>query len=571
MSRPLALALALLAPVSSGCVYGRVFDATTWKPVTDTTVWAVGKCTGAQCASPADGVAETDGVGVFAFDPYSGGSQVEPADGHEALQLLFLKPGYRAVSHFFDPALVAVTDEEGGTSSQVPDVLLTPLAFAADSDGDGLPDAEEAQLGTDPFLPDTDGDLLTDLVEVHGGNFVDLRGLGADPLVRDIFVELDYVPYVTPNVDLSAGPWPSAVDEVVAAFAAEGIQLHLVVDDAIDHDTYLCTEEPDAVAVEGAYGSPWEEFYALKAAHFDLDRQPFFHYALFTGSYCNGDGPSGSSGLSHGHPAADFMVTLEAKLQQIGPKPAGAGLARWEEEVRIIQSGTIMHELGHNLGLNHGGGDAGVAFEDPVANPAYLSVMSYRYQLGGLRRDGAFVIDYSQFPVWVNETALNEEKGLTSWPNEAYADELARYVLRHGNLPGGIAVWQDDEVARCLEDHDAIVGGDASALVDWNQDCVITPGTIQADIGTPGIVLGYIRAWSDWDNLRFDGGDGAIGVSFAPSRERVDDVRPRLPPAGMTERAWGDVLAQVPPGAHDWTAWTIASPRRGRDEDTACE
>lgn len=36
-----------------------------------------------------------------------------------------------------------------------------------DSDGDGLPDAEEAQWGTDPFNPDTDGDGLTDGDEVY--------------------------------------------------------------------------------------------------------------------------------------------------------------------------------------------------------------------------------------------------------------------------------------------------------------------------------------------------------------------------------------------------------------------
>jgi outer membrane protein OmpA-like peptidoglycan-associated protein len=37
-----------------------------------------------------------------------------------------------------------------------------------DSDGDGLTDAEEARLGTDPFNPDTDGDRLTDGQEVRG-------------------------------------------------------------------------------------------------------------------------------------------------------------------------------------------------------------------------------------------------------------------------------------------------------------------------------------------------------------------------------------------------------------------
>ena len=38
-----------------------------------------------------------------------------------------------------------------------------------DSDGDGLDDADELALGTDPFDADTDGDGLTDGLEVAAG------------------------------------------------------------------------------------------------------------------------------------------------------------------------------------------------------------------------------------------------------------------------------------------------------------------------------------------------------------------------------------------------------------------
>jgi len=38
-----------------------------------------------------------------------------------------------------------------------------------DSDGDGLTDAEEAELGTDPLLEDSDGDGFTDGEEVEVG------------------------------------------------------------------------------------------------------------------------------------------------------------------------------------------------------------------------------------------------------------------------------------------------------------------------------------------------------------------------------------------------------------------
>jgi hypothetical protein len=52
----------------------------------------------------------------------------------------------------------------------------TPQGVAIDSDGDGLPDALENQIGTDPLNPDTDGDHISDLVEYL------MRSVGLDPL-----------------------------------------------------------------------------------------------------------------------------------------------------------------------------------------------------------------------------------------------------------------------------------------------------------------------------------------------------------------------------------------------------
>ncbi len=54
--------------------------------------------------------------------------------------------------------------------------LLIASACAGDLDGDGLSDADEKALGTDPEREDTDGDGLTDLEE---------RDAGTDPLAAD--------------------------------------------------------------------------------------------------------------------------------------------------------------------------------------------------------------------------------------------------------------------------------------------------------------------------------------------------------------------------------------------------
>ncbi|TDP76814.1 vWA domain-containing protein [Bradymonas sediminis] len=54
--------------------------------------------------------------------------------------------------------------------------LADPDGPVVDSDGDGLSDAEELRLGTDPTNPDTDGDAISDLVEAL---------MGLDPLHFD--------------------------------------------------------------------------------------------------------------------------------------------------------------------------------------------------------------------------------------------------------------------------------------------------------------------------------------------------------------------------------------------------
>jgi hypothetical protein len=65
----------------------------------------------------------------------------------------------------------------------------------------------------------------------------------------------------------------------------------------------------------------------------------------------------------------------------------------------MMQAGTLMHELRHNLGLLHDG-------RCELKNtPNYLSVMNYKYQMFGLPLDtGEFVLDYSSMPM----AAMNE-------------------------------------------------------------------------------------------------------------------------------------------------------------------
>ena len=58
-------------------------------------------------------------------------------------------------------------------------------ASLSDADGDGLDNAEEIALGTDPNDPDTDGDGLFDNAEDDTGSYVNWWATGTDPLARD--------------------------------------------------------------------------------------------------------------------------------------------------------------------------------------------------------------------------------------------------------------------------------------------------------------------------------------------------------------------------------------------------
>src|SRR5690606_7632017 len=99
------------------------------------------------------------------------------------------------------------------------------------------------------------------------------------------------------------------------------------------------------------------EFQALKATHFAPARKNLFHYVVLAHRY---NGTSGSSGQAELF-GDDMIVTLQCNAQSTNPV-----------------GNTIMHEVGHNLGLWHGGN------EEVNDKPNYNSVMNYRYQFPGV-------------------------------------------------------------------------------------------------------------------------------------------------------------------------------------------
>ncbi|WP_163863872.1 hypothetical protein [Myxococcus eversor] len=368
------------------------------------------------------------------------------------------------------------------TASARQDVALAPplppgcLATDRDADQDGICDVVEATLGTNPNSSDTDGDRLSDYAEVYGLDGVNLPAFGANPRRKDIFVEADYYPGLFPA--------QTTRDRVTSAFAlapvsnpdgSTGITLHLVVDQQIA-----------AADADQDLNPVWTDFDIIKAKYFAANRAPFFHYMLFANRYSGGN----SSGISRGIPAHDYVVTLGF---------IGGGSA-------AQLAGTIMHELGHNIGLRHGGTD------HANYKPNYLSIMNYEYQFYGFTIGGvANVFDYSRLQIAsFNEATINEVAAFTPVAPTTEAD-LARF--------GG------------LRFNDIQVAGNASANLDFNANGVIQAASYARDLDRNGATNSVFPAsQNDWLALVYDGagtiGDSQLGALRSLSREEPFLVAP---------------------------------------------
>lgn len=319
---------------------------------------------------------------------------------------------------------------------------------------------------------DTDGDALLDYWETYGYDDdgdgvldVDLPTLGANPKHKDIFVEIDWMR----DDNHSHKPKAVAITYVERAFknapvtnpdGINGITIHLDTGtlgggNSVAHDQNL---------------SPlWTEFDVIKDANFNPVRRRIFRYCLFAHNYNS----TSSSGCARDIPASDFVVTLGSWNSHVGTTKQ--------------QAGTLMHELGHTLGLRHGGKD------HMHYKPNFLSIMNYAFQVDWLRYNGKDCkLDYSRFEInRLRETDLNEAEGLTA------TGPGKKLLPKYGT--------------RFYTDYTQAVVNDSSANVDWNGNGELDPDA-QGDINGDGRLTGLSGNCNDWDNLLFKGGTvGAAG------------------------------------------------------------
>ncbi len=317
---------------------------------------------------------------------------------------------------------------------------------------------------------DLDQDGLTDDMELNGytanGQFIDLKAMGANPQHKDIFIHAEWMAGLKPN--------PKAIQMVVDAFAKApvlnpdgkpGINLHIDLGPGSNMTrkkkwgSLSQSSQRGFVDVLGQEGQPfqyaWDEFDFFKSSFIETGRRAAFHYFLFAN-----DAPNRNrAGAHRGSPGADSIIFM----------------AQPENRVIFTNALVIMHELGHQLGLDHGGPD------HIDRKPNYLSIMNSAFTETGILNSNNKKrrLDFSRSALpTLNERLLDElvgiqdpQKHLTTWSIRTALDEPAGSNKCISNLSGFNKIFLPTQ------------------SLDWNCDGLKTPTPVVADLNSDGFCV----------------------------------------------------------------------------------
>ena len=249
---------------------------------------------------------------------------------------------------------------------------------------------------------DSDGDGFSDAAEAEG--YIDVNGNGlydpgidvplpdADPHKPDVYLHYDY----TFASDHDHNPPAKAIQYIVDAFAAHGINLHIDPQHNAINETaarvVTLTNPPDLSCT----GPSAMSMAQLRQTYLASNLNLAYHYMVF-GHYASCD-PSIDPNTNQPYCSAcpyDLESPACGAVAPQKPQPGNLGTAEVYGDDAIVATqafadagllpvpveswaGLAMHELGHNLGLQHGGGDC-FNFK-----PNYVSVMNYNFYLKGI-------------------------------------------------------------------------------------------------------------------------------------------------------------------------------------------
>ncbi|MCC7362330.1 MAG: PD40 domain-containing protein [Anaerolineales bacterium] len=137
------------------------------------------------------------------------------------------------------------------------------------------------------------------------------------------------------------------------------------------------------------------DFYETKEDNFVTNRAWVFHYAVFAHSLTQATPTTSGVGEVYGN---DLIVSLGGWADTVTDTTTSPITGLVVSGTVRAQAGTFLHELGHNLNLDHGASYLvnGQGYNSNY-QPNYLSVMNYDYQFGvrGLRSNLRLGMDYT--------------------------------------------------------------------------------------------------------------------------------------------------------------------------------
>lgn len=319
----------------------------------------------------------------------------------------------------------ATDDDEFRT--QLPERSLVFGFGGVDSDGDDLDDALEALLCTDPMSPDTDRDGLPDNWELRGivfadGNSEPITDYGAHPCRADVLAQID--------IEDGAPAATAWADELRNEFRSQGVNLYLETHErpattAFPQSHLSAEEAAIQTRPEGGYYFAPARTWAFRYGY----NRPRIGSGAAYGRYYTVEGLNGSSGFCFGGSGAGNRCSIDRDCGSGGTCGAGcaggsrAGLACTAASDCPAVGGEFascdmpcsrragdglpacwpksdtgplnFHELGHTIGLGHGGAvgsraptaTGGVVRIDQEGRgdnyrPNHLSIMNYLYPSG---------------------------------------------------------------------------------------------------------------------------------------------------------------------------------------------
>lgn len=253
-----------------------------------------------------------------------------------------------------DAIMLFLYEESGAPflSAVVPRIKYWASA-TADTDGDGISNANETALSTNPNSSDTDEDGLEDGWELegyrwNGFQFFDsnLPMLGARARHKDVFVEVDYLSAADHNHRMH-------LESIYRAKTLYG-QMAIGNPDGVN-GVALRLINNDAINFDGGIGGVCGQRDYLG---FFPDRKNRIYHWTIAGHGAGGQAEVASNRFVFGTGAGN---------------PNGGSMSGFD---KFVSFALLAHELGHNLGLVHEGRN-GASQANCKAN--YPSLMNYAY------------------------------------------------------------------------------------------------------------------------------------------------------------------------------------------------